>query len=182
LLIAMKKTGCYSVQLGVESGSERILKLTSKGSTPEDALRTAQLCQKHDLTPGLNFILGLPHETTRDAWMTFRLAVRLRPYVNSVNFAILVPFPGTAAYHQAHTGEGGIQIRSRDWRDYGKQAGLAVLHDNFPGNRLQQLQALFLIGYYLGAPKQLMKRFTFGRVFRVLWRLFGSPMKHSFFV
>ncbi|MFH0921496.1 MAG: radical SAM protein [Fibrobacterota bacterium] len=93
LLADMKSVGFRHMLIGVESGSERVLKIIKKGETLaqiENAIQTA--CELgYDV--GLSFIIGSPTETEADVRLSFALA---RKYpVSIVFFFNLIPFPGT---------------------------------------------------------------------------------------
>ena len=177
LLKLMKRSGCTTLQLGIESGDPEILRFCSKGITPGRCLEAARHCREIGIGVGLNFILGLPHETPATLRATFALAWRLRPYAERANFAILVPFPGTRVYDMALRGENGIGLRTRDWSDFGKQAGFALRHANFRNGVLQRYQSLFYVLYYLGSPGRALRQASRGRVSHVLRRLVGRDRR-----
>jgi radical SAM superfamily enzyme YgiQ (UPF0313 family) len=174
LLKLMKRSGCTTLQLGIESGDAEILRFCSKGITPGRCLEAARHCKEVGIGVGLNFILGLPHETLATLLSTFGLAWRLRPYAERANFAILVPFPGTQVYEMALREENGIALRTGDWSDFGKQAGFALRHANFPDGTLQRYQSLFYVLYYLGSPGKALRQASMKRVTHVLKRLVGG--------
>ncbi len=92
----MEKAGCYSVAVGIESGSQRILDLMRKQTTLNDLILKVRLIRK--LTSwhitGF-FILGYPGETSEEMEATIRLSRRLP--LDKANFGILMPLPGTEA-------------------------------------------------------------------------------------
>jgi len=174
LLRLMKKAGCSILQLGIESGDPEILRRCAKGITPEMAEETVRACKRIGLKVGANFILGLPHETRESVEKTYRLSIRLRRYVDSVNFAVLVPYPGSEIYELTSRNAGGVGLpENADWADFGKQSGTALKHANFQEGELQKLQARFYLKYYLGCPWKVVELFSLGRALQVLKRLFG---------
>lgn len=64
----MVKAGSRTLMVGVESGSERILKTMQKGITKEQILRVNRKLAGHpELVPHYNFVYGTPGETYQDA-------------------------------------------------------------------------------------------------------------------
>lgn len=99
LLTMMKKAGCYHINYGIESGSQKTQKTIQKHITIEQAAEAISLTKEAGLFVGADFIIGFPDETEEDMEQTFLLIKRLP--LN--NFALNVPwiFPGTALCRQA---------------------------------------------------------------------------------
>jgi radical SAM superfamily enzyme YgiQ (UPF0313 family) len=171
LLIVMKKSGCYELSLGIESGDREILKQCGKGTTPEEAERALKLCKKLGIHSELNFILGLPHETKETISATRKFALRMRRYAGRTNFAILTPFPGTKIYEWALNNSEGMKLMSKDWSDYCKQSGMTLKHENFEPGELVKYQSRLYLAYYLRSPIQLLKVFSFQRAIQLMKRL-----------
>ena len=156
LLTLMKQAGCFGINFGIESGDPDVLEHCRKGITLDLAERAVKLCHGLGLETELGFILGLPGETRQSLENTRRFAARLRPYSTLANFAILTPFPGTQVYDMALRNQGGLRIKTTDWRAYSKQAGEALLHDNFAEGELKRYQAKMYLSYYFGSPRKLV--------------------------
>lgn len=74
LLQKMKQAGCYSVALGVESGSNRILReVVGKNTTVEQARDVLKWCKELKIEPHGFFILSHPTETLNEAKMSIQL-------------------------------------------------------------------------------------------------------------
>jgi len=170
LLDLMKKSGCRLLQFGIESGDSDMLNSVAKGTTPEICINALSLCHKIGIKAGLNFIIGLPNETKRSIRATYSLAAKLRKYAHSANFAILVPFPGTKVYQMSLQNEGCLSLKTRDWSDFGKQAGFALRHSNFKESELQRIQSRLYMRYYLGSPIKTLKQFSFSKAAEVIKR------------
>ncbi|UCF00111.1 MAG: radical SAM protein [Planctomycetota bacterium] len=63
LLRLMKRSGCYYVELGIESANPKILKKAKKAETIEQIRKAIELCDKVGIYVGGSFIFGLPGET-----------------------------------------------------------------------------------------------------------------------
>jgi radical SAM superfamily enzyme YgiQ (UPF0313 family) len=59
----MKEAGCNNVLMGIESGSNTILKLMNKSHTVEDIIKAIKLLNKYDILSFGYFICGYPGET-----------------------------------------------------------------------------------------------------------------------
>lgn len=96
LLIKMKQAGCEFIAYGLETGSEKILNRIKKGITLQKSLETFQQTKKIGLKFAVNFIIGLPEETSNDALQSINLAKKLP--ADYINFSNMVPYPGTETY------------------------------------------------------------------------------------
>lgn len=92
----MKKAGCHTVKLGVESGSQKILDDIKKGIRLDEIQKVFSLCKKNDLRTIAHFIIGNVGDDIRSIKETIRFAKELDPTYAS--FDILEKIEGTAAY------------------------------------------------------------------------------------
>lgn len=95
LLDIMKSAGLYSVSLGVESGSEKILRDMKKSLTKEKIIEKLCLIKESGLKSIGFFIIGYPAETKNDILETISFAKKLP--LTRATFSIFKPFPGTEA-------------------------------------------------------------------------------------
>lgn len=98
LLFNMKAAGCNIVKIGIETGSERILKETSKGVTFEDMKKAANLLNRHKIFWSAYFMMGLPTETEMDIDKTYQFMKDINPYYSGLG--IYNPFPKTVLFDQ----------------------------------------------------------------------------------
>ncbi len=99
LLIMMKRAGCECVQLGVESGSPRILKQLGKTIAPEQIEHACALIRKIGINLSIYLISDIPGETAEDLQHTIDLIRRVRPddgYVSPLAY-----YPGTRLHSDA---------------------------------------------------------------------------------
>lgn len=160
LIGLMKKAGCSFIDFGIESGDPEILRRCGKGTDLDRIQQTIDLCYRAGIETELNFILGLPYETRGSLENTRRLARKLRKHSTVANFAILTPFPGTEVYEMALRHEGGLRLKTRDWRLYQKQGGQAIAHDKFGERELVKYQTRLYLSYYLGSPRKILDLLT----------------------
>ncbi|MDP8224728.1 MAG: radical SAM protein [Candidatus Lernaella stagnicola] len=62
-LRAMRRAGCHTLALGVESGSNDVLRWMNKGTTAQAATNTLRAVKDAGITTWVNFVVGFPGET-----------------------------------------------------------------------------------------------------------------------
>lgn len=100
----IEKANCKVLQFGIESGSDRILKLLNKKITVSEIIRTNKILSEYSIKVRYNFIVGFPLETSNDIELTLRLIDRLKkdnPNVEEPFVNIYTPYPGTDMYELA---------------------------------------------------------------------------------
>jgi len=95
ILSRMKKTGCYRVGYGIESGSQKILDLMNKKVTIEQAKEAIKLTRKAGLICGTTWMFGYPGEDygTIQETIDFCKDLKLSP-----KFFYTTPYPGSELY------------------------------------------------------------------------------------
>ncbi len=91
----MKQARCHSVQLGIESGNNRILRSMRKGFTIERALAAVEVIRRHGIGVEAFFMVGFPEETEETLNDT---ASAMRKVNGRVAYSIFTPYPGTEAF------------------------------------------------------------------------------------
>ncbi|MFH1641555.1 MAG: radical SAM protein [Nanoarchaeota archaeon] len=86
MLTRMKKAGCSTLSLGIESGSNRILRILQKNITTSKIRQAFKLIKKQKLLVNANFILGNPTETEAELKQTLNLAKILMPEMVTFSF------------------------------------------------------------------------------------------------
>jgi radical SAM superfamily enzyme YgiQ (UPF0313 family) len=93
LLTWMKKAGCHTILLGVESGDDEMLESYSKGVTKDQMREVFGLCRELGIRTLGHFIIGLPGETVETVKKTIDFSLELDCDIASFNVA--VPALGT---------------------------------------------------------------------------------------
>jgi anaerobic magnesium-protoporphyrin IX monomethyl ester cyclase len=99
ILHLLEKAGCYSLGLGIESGSLRTLKNMKKAQSVDEIKEKVNLIHKVTKirTTGF-FIIGYPTEDKDDILQTIRLSKELP--INRAQFTICLPVPGSEMTEQ----------------------------------------------------------------------------------
>ena len=108
-----KRSGCWQVGFGIETGDQNILNKINKKTTLSQAENAVKLAVKAGINTFGFFILGLSGETEESMKRTIGFAKRLP--LDIAKFDICIPYPGTA-YYQELRAEG--RIKSLDWSKY----------------------------------------------------------------
>ncbi len=95
----MKKAGCHTVSIGIESGDDLILKKYSKMITVEQIRKAINLLNKYKIRILGYFIIGLPGETRESILKTIKLAKSLK--IDIASFSIATPDIGTRLRQEA---------------------------------------------------------------------------------
>ncbi len=98
LLRAMKGAGLDGIWFGIESGSDRILRVLKKGYTTDQIMRAMSLCEENELAVSSWMIIGSPTEDLQDVRASVRLVRKLK--LNNVHWHTLVPLPGSEIYER----------------------------------------------------------------------------------
>ena len=93
MLQMMRQAGCLRMDIGIETGTERLLKLIRKGVTRKDIQDGVTQIGKSGIKTTCFFIVGLPTETLEEARETIRFARNLD--LTYAAFSAYSPFPGT---------------------------------------------------------------------------------------
>ena len=106
MLKAMKAAGCRQINVGCESGSQKVLKEIRKGLSVEKIRDVFKWSKKIGLERRAFFLLGMPSETVEDIRLTEKLIEEIQPDVFGIT--ILSPYPGSDLYDET-------KMRDYDW-------------------------------------------------------------------
>ncbi|MEO0480041.1 MAG: radical SAM protein [Planctomycetota bacterium] len=104
------QSGCRSINLAPESGSERTRKAMKKMLTDEKLFRAARAAKKKGLNVGIFLVLGYPTDEPVDMKATRRMVGRLaRVGVDDVSAGFFFPLPNTEIYFELEK-EGKVEL------------------------------------------------------------------------
>lgn len=98
LITAMKDAGCWSIMVGGESGSNRMLQFMHKGVTAEKLLQVSHWAHEIGIVTRVSFIVGLPTETLESIAETIEFIKNSD--IHFPYFQLYVPLPGSVMYEQ----------------------------------------------------------------------------------
>lgn len=98
-LTEMKKSGCWLVAFGFESGSEKSLSEMKKGATTEQNIKAAKMAKKAGLQIFGFYLIGFPWENKDDLNKTKDLMFGID--ADFIELHIATPFYGTKLYELA---------------------------------------------------------------------------------
>lgn len=135
--------GCRHVSIGVESGSDKILKIAKKGSTAKEMEEGIKACKKANLIVRIYLIVGLPGET----WDTIKETVDFCKRIQPDEFVVypLIPYPGTELFYFPE--KYGIINIDKDYHRYfqiygEKQSHFVFDYDGLDRHEMQRMKEL----------------------------------------
>lgn len=131
----MKRSGCRSIQIGVESGNNEMLRLIRKNITIEKAYEAADLIKRRGIQCQTFFMAGFPEETEATLEDT-RAAIR-RISSDEILFSIYTPYPGTENFDICR--DNGLIDESYDVALYNHQSPENCFTANIPRDRFREL-------------------------------------------
>jgi hypothetical protein len=121
-LLRLRNAGFTELLIGVESGSDRILKMIHKGFTREQVLEANRKLAKAGISSKLSWMAGFPDETEEDFYQTVDLMLQLareNPFCSLTPLGIYTPYPGTELYELCRRDYGMVFPETLDgWADY----------------------------------------------------------------
>ena len=154
ILRKMKKAGCRMIQLGIETGSQRLQEVINKKLDLGKVREVVQMIKKAGILVYGNFIIGLPTETECETSATIGYAVSLG--LDYAPFSLFTPLPESVFYENALNN--GI-IRKDHWREFVKNPGVLIenhLWPQYDQYRLQDYYSQAFRKFYF-RPSYLLK-------------------------
>jgi len=124
----LKRSGCVRLDMGVESGSKKIIAQMNKRLDLGAVQRVNKKLKEHGIVPWYNFMAGFPGETKEDLYSTLSLLLdltRRNPDALVSPIYCLAPYPGTNMYSKAV--DLGVEFpkTTRDWGRFSLDKPLA---------------------------------------------------------
>jgi radical SAM superfamily enzyme YgiQ (UPF0313 family) len=147
LIKNVKEAGCFALEIGIEAGSNEVLKRINKQITIEQAEQAVKIIKNAGIFLEANYIFGHPHETVESIKATIKIAAKLN--TDTIAIGIMTPYPGTNIFEMAQRGEGGYRLLTRDWSKYDKYGGKALELEGLSIKELEKWQRWGLLYFYL---------------------------------
>ena len=127
----MAEAGCIGIKFGVESGNKEILKRIGKPIDFTKVKKFAEWCSRNKIKTHATFTFGLSGETKKTMQETLDFAKELD--VDSVQFSITTPFPGTRYFEQLEKEE---RLTSKQWKDFDGSSSSTIKFKDFSEKEL----------------------------------------------
>jgi anaerobic magnesium-protoporphyrin IX monomethyl ester cyclase len=95
ILELMAKAGCISLDFGLESGSEKVLKAINKDIDLFKTNEFVKACYSLGIRSHMFLLVSLPGETEEDTMQTMKICEDLSEYVTSMSLSVTQILPGT---------------------------------------------------------------------------------------
>jgi radical SAM superfamily enzyme YgiQ (UPF0313 family) len=164
-------TGLFTIRVGVESGDPDVLARTKKGITLDQVRTTLELAHSLGVRNHVSFVIGLPGETERSVDNTIRF-IKSVP-VDSVQFSVAIPFPGTELYREAQ--ERG-HLLTHDWSQYNGFDHVVVRTDEMSADAIRRAVDRARRSVYI-SPRFILRRLSYVRDFRDLRALAKKALR-----
>jgi radical SAM superfamily enzyme YgiQ (UPF0313 family) len=116
LLRVMSRSGCFAVQFGVESGSQKILNSIKKGISVDQVIKVAKWCIEEGIQPVCSFMVPHPYDDWDSLKETENLMNELKRVGVQIYVSLTTPFPGTSLFSEAE--KLGIKFVTDDTDEY----------------------------------------------------------------
>ncbi|HLC18544.1 MAG TPA: radical SAM protein [Thermodesulfobacteriota bacterium] len=180
LLDLMKKSGCHTVYIGLESINPETLKIYNKKQSVEDIEWCINELHRNSIRIHGMFVFGSDMDTVDTIRQTVRFAKKMD--LETVQFLILTPLPGTRCFDDLEK-EG--RIVSKDWALYDAHHVLftpkLMNYYELQSETLRATREFYSMW-------QIMKRFARGDLFNVSLKTYGRNIaktwvkKNQYFV
>ncbi|MFH1288558.1 MAG: radical SAM protein, partial [bacterium] len=100
IIAIMKRSGCWKLLVGIESGTQKSLDILNKGETLEQIEKVVCWIKAAGISVFATFIFGIPGETYNDALRTIEFAKKLDPDI--AKFFTLSCNPGSIMSEKVH--------------------------------------------------------------------------------
>ncbi len=162
LVGAMKRAGCVEISLGVESGSDEVLKRARKKTNTGQIGRAVATVKRHGIHCNSFIIFGHIGESEAQVRQTIEMLVAQNP--DSVRIGLMTPWPGTEIWELARQGKEGLRLTTTDFQRYDKYFGSALQNQNLAFERLERIRIKAFMDLYL-------KNRRYVDLLRFSWRL-----------
>ncbi len=135
----MKQAGILNLWVGVESASERVLKMMNKHINYDQTIAACQRLRDNGLNTRTLWVIGHPGDNPEEAALSLTELKRLynQQLIAEAQPALFIPYPGTQFYD--HPESYGMQILSYDWRRWERWSGKPIHQlDEFSADQIAE--------------------------------------------
>jgi radical SAM superfamily enzyme YgiQ (UPF0313 family) len=153
----LKTSGCETVWIGAESGSQKILDAMEKGTTLAQIRDATTKLRSLGIKVGYFLQFGYPGETNQDISQTLKMVKQNMP--DEIGVSISYPLPGTKFYERVKSQLG----EKHNWLE--------------SGDLEMMFQGSYSPDYYRALHKVTHKKFSVWRGVRTLQKLLNRPVQ-----
>ena len=160
LFKSLRKSGCYRVAFGFESGNDAVLKSFGKGgrATIKQAKKAVELARKSGIETIGYFLVGLSADTEESMNDTVEFARKLP--LDMMKSGVAIAFPGTKMFNN-YVDKG--LIRSFDWDEYMIFSDKDLFsHEKLSFKTIQDYMTKFFRRCILFNPRFILRRLIRG--------------------
>jgi radical SAM superfamily enzyme YgiQ (UPF0313 family) len=157
LIVLLHRAGLRSVEVGVESADEPMLRANLRKAIPKTHQESIiDRCHKLGIRVIANYTLGLPNDTVSGILDTIRYAKKLNTF--AIQFTITTPYPGTQFYRNVRG-----SIFDSDWEHFNGWTSV-FHHPSISSEQLHKMREFAYVSYHLRT--------------RYVWRFMQSTLLH----
>ncbi len=147
------ESGCFSLDIGIESGNERVIKLVNKAETLDEMRATNRKLARYPIKVKYTLIVGYPGETEEEMNDTVRFALELQdsnPNCFTVIFNYL-PIIGTPFFQDAVKKGFKAPAKLEDWANMEFDTWLRNYQSWSSPRLVKKLEAISFTSYFANA-------------------------------
>jgi len=154
ILNLMKKAGCHTIMIGLESANETVLKNIRKNVTPEEVRIATDLVKKTGMDVVVFAVIGFPGETKESIVETISFLKSIN--ASYITFGIAVPVPGTDFYKYVEEND---YLLTKEWSKYDPMKRPVFSYPGLSADDIAYYSAFGLRQFYL-RPEYILKKIT----------------------
>ncbi len=172
LLQLMKKANCSGLYFGLESGSDRVLKVINKNISAAKIIEVSKIAYDCGIPSATSILLGLPDEGREDIEETLNLMKKIKTDIFDVN--CYIPLPGTPFYDSMSAEDKqNIDWRKVSYKSFDNYFSKSISRSDFERYRSEAYEIARKV------RKKTLLRFGLRMPFRLITALFSSSRGKS---
>jgi radical SAM superfamily enzyme YgiQ (UPF0313 family) len=148
----MKRSGCFLIKYGVESGVQSSLDHIDKHKALEEVVHAFAVTKKVGITAHATVMIGVAQETKETIQQTRAFVKKLGP--DSVQFSICTPLPGTKFWDECKA-NGWLHYEC--WEDFDGVTGGVLEYPGLSKNEIREAVQNSYLDYY-SSPAHIKQR------------------------
>ncbi len=142
LITLLHRAGLRSVEVGIESTDEKILRANRRKAIPRVHQESViEHCHKLGIRVIANYTLGLPNDTEAGILNTIRYAKKLNTF--AIQFTVTTPYPGTQFFNNVRS-----RIFDQNWEHFNGWTSV-YRHPSITSAQLHRLREFAYVSYHL---------------------------------